>query len=45
MLPERVQGKVIWRCIADLLRRVLDAVSELEAWGLTFQRAFSIAGS
>ena len=43
MLPERVQGKVIWRCIADLLRRVLE-VSELEACGLTFQRAFSIAG-
>ena len=44
MLPERVQGNVICRVIADLLRRVLD-VSELEAWGLTFQGAFSIGGS
>ena len=30
MLPERVHGNVIWRVIADRLRRVLE-VSELEA--------------
>lgn len=43
MLPERVQGNVICRVIADRLRRVLE-FSELEAWGVTFQGAFSIGG-
>ena len=44
MLPESVQGSVICRVIADRLRRVLE-LSELEAWGVTFQRAFAIRGS